>query len=107
MVTKGLLTANRNRQLRLLLEHVEQAIQGSLVETYRACGKPSCACTRGEKHGPYYLLTWSEEGKTRTRHVPQEKVAALRAGIEHYRKAQAALLKIGALNRRILIEGSR
>lgn len=107
MITKGLLTAMRQRQIRELLSHVEQAVQGTLVETYRACGKPGCACSRGAKHGPYYLLTWSEGGKAKARHVPREKAALVRAGVEHYRRAQAALMKIGAANRRILLEVSR
>ena len=32
-------------------------IRGSVVERFGTCGKPSCACHSGAKHGPYYYLT--------------------------------------------------
>ena len=41
------------RQLRL----PPQAIRASVVERFGTCGKPSCACHAGAKHGPYYYLT--------------------------------------------------
>lgn len=32
-------------------------IRASVVERFSTCGSPSCRCSRGEKHGPYYYLT--------------------------------------------------
>jgi len=26
-------------------------------DTITTCGKPNCACARGQKHGPFYYLT--------------------------------------------------
>jgi len=34
-----------------------QAIRASVVERFGTCGKPSCRCHQGHKHGPYYYLT--------------------------------------------------
>jgi len=34
-----------------------QSIRASVVERFGTCGKPSCACHQGAKHGPYYYLT--------------------------------------------------
>ena len=34
-----------------------QAIRASVVERFGTCGKASCSCHRGAKHGPYYYLT--------------------------------------------------
>ena len=51
--------ALRQRRLTLLrqLRLPPQAIRGSVVERFGTCGKPTCACRTGAKHGPYYFLT--------------------------------------------------
>ena len=41
------------RQLRL----PPNLIRASVVERFNTCGKPNCACARGQKHGPFYYLT--------------------------------------------------
>lgn len=49
----------RQRRQRLLLQLRLPAhlIRGSIVERFNKCGKPNCACARGQKHGPFYYLT--------------------------------------------------
>ena len=44
---------------------------GSVVRQYMFCGKPSCACHRDakKKHGPYYYLSYKEEGKSRYKYL--------------------------------------
>ena len=51
--------ALRHRRSALLhqLKLPPQLIRGSVVERFGTCGKPSCACHSGAKHGPYYYLT--------------------------------------------------
>lgn len=51
--------ALRQRRAALLkqLKLPPQAIRGSVVERFGTCGKPTCACHAGAKHGPYYFLT--------------------------------------------------
>lgn len=51
--------ALRQRRVALLhqLKLPPQAIRGSVVERFGTCGKPTCACHSGAKHGPYYFLT--------------------------------------------------
>jgi hypothetical protein len=102
--TKSALALHRNRQQKRLLAHLDGAVAGSLVQTYRTCGKSNCICHFGQKHGPYFLLTWSENGRTQSCHVPADKVAAVRAGIERYRAAREALQKLGEYNRRLAME---
>lgn len=43
--------------------------RGSIVTSYRRCGKPNCACMNPEHpgHGPQYLLTTKVSGKTQTK----------------------------------------
>jgi len=51
--------ALRQRKLALLrqLTVPPQSIRASVVERFGTCGKPSCACHQGAKHGPYFYLT--------------------------------------------------
>ena len=51
--------ALRQRKIALLrqLTVPPQSIRASVVERFGTCGKPSCACHQGAKHGPYFYLT--------------------------------------------------
>lgn len=103
MEGKGLLVAHRNRARAKLVGNLD-VIRGSLVETYRTCGKPGCRCREGAKHGPYYLLTWSEDGKARSAHVPRDRVRRVKQMIRDYQEAREALLRLGEINRRLVLE---
>lgn len=67
-------------------------VAGSLVEQSVTCGKPTCRCARGEKHGPLYYLYWKDQGRSRSLYVPREEVETLRAQLDTYRQFQAELL---------------
>jgi hypothetical protein len=47
----------RKAALRRQLALPPQAVRASVVERFGTCGKPTCACHQGHKHGPYYYLT--------------------------------------------------
>jgi hypothetical protein len=66
-------------------------LAGSLVAQYTTCGKPTCRCARGRKHGPAYYLYWKEQGRSRSRYVPREHVSAVRRQIRAYEHFQTAL----------------
>ena len=49
---------------------------GSLSQQYNVCGKPGCRCKASppQKHGPYYQLSYTHDGKSTTRFVrPQQR----------------------------------
>ena len=69
-------------------------VSGSLVEQYVTCGKPSCRCARGQKHGPLYYLYWKEQGKSRSLYVPRARVGELRRQIQNYRQFQKKLTEL-------------
>ena len=42
--------------------------EGSLLSRRTCCNNPNCRCARLEgRHGPYWQLTWKEDGRTVTR----------------------------------------
>ncbi|MGB0092111.1 MAG: DUF6788 family protein [Solirubrobacteraceae bacterium] len=52
------------------LSEVGFICEGSLTELYTSCGNPNCRCAGPEhRHGPYWQLTWKEQGKTVTRRL--------------------------------------
>ena len=60
---------------------------GSVNATYRRCGKPNCACAREDhRHGPRYLLTRSEGGRTRSRQLSGTEVERVREEVANYRE---------------------
>lgn len=67
-------------------------VTGSLVEQYVTCGKPTCRCARGDKHGPLSYLYWKEQGRSRSLYIPRDEVKAMQAQIDTYRQFQAELL---------------
>lgn len=58
--------------------------RGSISTRYVKCNKPSCACAAraDARHGPYVSVVRVVAGKTRSRWVPPDQVAALRRQVE-------------------------
>ncbi|KXB06096.1 hypothetical protein AKJ53_01375 [candidate division MSBL1 archaeon SCGC-AAA382F02] len=61
---------------------------GSIQEKWKKCGDPDCRCARGEKHGPYYYLAYTDRdtGKTTTVYLQEEELPELRKRIKNYEK---------------------
>src|SRR3977135_1554271 len=62
----------RRRQLVRGLPQIAQILRGSLIETYKRCGRPNCHCIDGPGHGPKrYLSTVRQPGeRPRLGYVP-------------------------------------
>ena len=91
--------AARRDQLRQQLAAIGDLRPGSLVQNYRKCGKPGCRCAAAQHpgHGPYWLLTWSLRGKTRSRSIPASEVEATKAQIaecQRLRRLVAELIDV-------------
>ena len=72
---------------------------GSLVQSYRKCGKPNCRCAATDHpgHGPRWILTHPVDGKTRTRTIPADQLDTTRAQIaecQRLRRLVAELIKV-------------
>ncbi len=73
---------------------------GSLVQNYRRCGRPDCFCADKQQrgHGPYWLLTWSVDGKTRSRSIPASRVAATKAQIAECQRLRRLVAELIAVS---------
>jgi hypothetical protein len=92
----------RRRRLATRLEGVETVLAGSLVEQTRRCGKPGCHCAEGQPHGPYAYFVPRTAGRGRSRYVPSNLVAVVRAGLARGAQVEAVLVEISAINAELL-----
>lgn len=93
-----------------LLQELEQAtgsmVQGSLSESTRQCGDPSCACTHdpASRHGPHLYFRYRSEGKVHSVYVPLEQSEPVKAAEGAWRDFQQIGAQISADNRERLLQ---
>jgi hypothetical protein len=97
------LRSERDRLLRRVRSLARQAVFGSLAESYRTCGQPSCRCHQGQKHGPHLYVSFrGEEGKTTGYYVPKELAEQMRAGVAAWQELMSVLRELAECNRKLL-----
>ena len=81
---------------------------GTLSQQYSVCGTAGCRCAADPpvKHGPYYQLSYTWHGKSRTRFVRELELAQVRQQLTNYERLRALFaewidiaLEIDALQR--------
>lgn len=79
--------ALQRQRARLLqrLKNPQSLLAASLVELYSRCGKPSCRCRQGFKHGPAYYLSWREDGRTQMLYIPKSMLEEVRQGVGQWK----------------------
>ena len=93
---------SREQKLRSELQTIlnqHSWIRGTISKRKRTCGKPTCACSRGQKHSAVYLLT-SNKGKTEQLYIPKQKQDYVMAGVQSYKRIKKLLNVISDLNLR-------
>lgn len=89
------MTDSRVRSLQAQILKIKQEIAclgelrpGNLSRQYNVCGKPACRCkaTPPSKHGPYYQLSFTWQGKSRSQFVRREDLPAVRQQLRNYRR---------------------
>lgn len=92
-----------------LLHQLEQAassmVHGSLSESTRQCGDPSCACAHdpASRHGPHLYFRYKDEGKVHSVYVPAELGTSLRNAQEAWHEFQQIGAQISGDNRERLL----
>ncbi len=68
------------------LAQLEVLRPGSLSRQFNVCGSPGCRCKASppHKHGPYYHLSYTRNGKGGTRSIQKGNVPAVRAALANY-----------------------
>lgn len=88
--TKLQMLADRVQRIKAELTQLGELRPGVLSEQYNVCGKAGCRCkaTPPQKHGPYYQLSWSRNGKSTTRFVRKPELRAVRGQLKAYQRLQ-------------------
>src|ERR1700730_13261834 len=94
----------RRHHLARRLPPIEQILRGSLIETYKRCGRPNCHCVDGTGHGPKrYLSTISRTGeRPRVGYVPNAAHAEVCEFLANFRKLREMLNEVCAINAELL-----
>jgi hypothetical protein len=81
-------------------------VKGNVYQMARKCGKPSCACRRGELHRTM-VLSWSQRGKTRLFSIPSNRLAELREKSEEYLRFRRTRASVSEICREMLALADR
>jgi len=93
----------RRRELARDLPPAEYILRGTLIETYRRCGRPNCHCANGPGHGPKHYLSTSQPGRRPRRdYVPNGADLQVAQLIADGRKLRSLLDDICAINAELL-----
>ena len=74
---------------------VPRMIRGTVLTQRRRCGKPNCHCADGQVLHESTVLSYSENGRSRTLMLEADQVAAVRAATARYRAALAEIEREG------------
>lgn len=83
--------------VRSLLTLKEQ-LQASLFVRYGECGKETCCCRQGRKHGPYYVLSLRTDGKSGFAYLDRERLEEARALVSAHREFRAGMRRLQRVN---------
>ena len=84
---------SQTRSLEIRIRKVKQQIAalgelrpGNLSRQYNICGNPRCRCkaTPPQKHGPYYQVSFTWHGRSRTQFVRKEDLPEVRKQLRNY-----------------------
>jgi hypothetical protein len=81
---------------------VQELLPGSLSQTARRCGKPTCHCRTGEGH-PSWYLTFMAHGKKRVERIPAEWVAEVQRRVAAGRAFKEAVAEVFVANAELLV----
>ena len=97
--------SSKGKRLHELEQATASMVQGSLSESTRQCGDPSCACAHDPayRHGPHLYFRYKAQGKVHSVYVPAELGESVRAAQNAWHGFQQIGAEISAENRERLL----
>src|SRR5216683_2690299 len=78
----------RIAQIKTELAQLGPVRPGHLSQQYNVCGTPGCRCKAAppEKHGPYYQISYTWQGKSSSQFVRRENLTAVQQQLRNYER---------------------
>src|SRR5688572_7527286 len=93
--------AEQRTLVRSMLALREQ-LQGSLIVRWGDCGKESCACHRGRRHGPYYVLSNRSGGKGTFSYLDRRRANQAKALVARHRAFRRGMRRLQRINEELV-----
>jgi len=81
---------------------VAELLPGSLSQSRRRCGKPTCHCATGPGH-PSWYLAFMVQGRQRVEHIPAAWAQDVQRRVAAGREFKAAVAEVLAANAQLLV----
>lgn len=78
-------------------------VPGAYRKVFVKCGRENCWCKEGQGH-PFRRITWSENGKSKTKSIPLEDVGWIIKVTENYRSFRKMRRELSLLETKIKFE---
>lgn len=91
------------RELVEELLHEREQLQGSLFTRFGMCGKATCACREGHKHGPYYVLSTRSGGKGGFAYLEGHQAAEARELVKRHRAFKAGMRRLKRIGEQLVV----
>ena len=96
----SILNIKRTNYIYSLL-HGKEMIHGMPHEVLRKCGKKTCKCNTGTKHGPYPALSVNKQGRQKIVMIKKADATSVLNGAERYKLFQQTLARIRRIDKEI------
>ncbi len=76
------------KQVKNKISKINEMHPGNITKQYNVCGSPGCACKdekNPKKHGPYFKLSYTYQGKGKTIFVREKHVEKITKENKNYR----------------------
>jgi len=78
-------------------------LRGSVIESYKKCGKSGCKCERGKGHGPKYSMTINfPKRRPENDYIRLEQITQVKEYVANYHQLKDLIEQICAINRTII-----
>ena len=78
-------------------------LRGSVIESYKKCGKPGCKCEHGKGHGPKYSMTINfPKRRPENDYIRLEQITLVKEYVTNYQLLKDLIEEICIINRIII-----
>jgi hypothetical protein len=94
-------TERRIETLKRSLQQLGPFLPGSISRQWNVCGNPTCRCKdpkHPQRHGPYYQLSFTSNGRSSTRFIKQPELAEARRRVVRFRQFKRLNAQLVAAN---------